>query len=318
MLAESEASLRDRLDAWVAAHGGPTGRFTEASLEAFIVQTQATVRYVQQRLSGIVSGEAERVAIETAARHHGLVRRLEREFTGVAIPPRSQEALIARVRPSLLARHATSVDRYGEAMIRRITGELGQGFVEGVGQRQMVDRLVRLQGPRGMVSLRAVEVQPGMVVRVSERSIPEGLFVRHRNWAWRVVRTEVAEAQNAVSEAQILDDERELGQMRKKIIAVMDLRTAQDSIGVHGQVRRPNEMFRDGAGREYLRPPSRPNDRETIIPWRPHWAESDVTRPLSQARRREMWQRNQEWQQERQERRQSARRARAPSVRPQP
>lgn len=309
-LTTAEASLRSRLEDWMARHEGEDVLFTEASLRSYIVQSQASVAYVQERLRGIVAEQAERVALETVTRNHDMIRRLEREFTGVVIPPRSREAVIARVRPSLIDRHATSIDRYGDVMTRRIMSEIGQGFVEGISQGQMVDRLVNLRGPRGLVSLRAVEVQPGMVIRTLEKDIPEGLFVRHRQWAWRVVRTEVAEAQNAVSQEQVEQDaERDMPDMQRKIIAIMDIRTAQDSIGVHGQVRGPREKFRDGAGREYLRPPSRPNDRETIIPWRPHWDETRATRPLSATERDEMWERNQAWQRERNNRRQAIRRA---------
>jgi hypothetical protein len=71
--------------------------------------------------------------------------------------------------------------------------------------------------------------------------------------------------------------------MQKKILAHFDSRTAPDSIAVHGQIRPLDGYFMDGAGRQYLHPPGRPNDRETVIPWRPHWGELDSTDPPDDA-----------------------------------
>lgn len=67
--------------------------------------------------------------------------------------------------------------------------------------------------------------------------------------------------------------------LRKKILAHFDSRTAPDSIAVHGQIRKLDGLFQDGAGRQYLQPPARPNDRETVIPWRMSWSESEHTKP---------------------------------------
>jgi hypothetical protein len=206
---------------------------------------------------------------------------------------RLDEAMVMRVRPSLLQRHATSVDRYGEAMIRDMQRELAQGFTQGLSQGQMVDRITSLQGPRGMVSIRAVEIQPGTVVRLDEEFIPEGLFIRRRSWAWRILRTETAEAQNAVNQ-EALEANATRG-LRRKILAMMDNRTAEDSIHVHGQIRGIRQKFTDGAGRRYLRPPARPNDRETLIPWRSDWPETAHSRPLTEAQQTQRVNRNERW-----------------------
>ena len=76
----------------------------------------------------------------------------------------------------------------------------------------------------------------------------------------------------------------EFPEMKKKILAHFDSRTAEDSIAVHGQVRNVSgagSLFRDGAGREYEHPPARPNDRETVIPWMDEWEDTRMTRPLT-------------------------------------
>jgi len=298
-LQRADKGLTRRLDAWIAGHGGGEVRFTEASLVAYREQVRVALKFVQDRLRGFTSSQALRAARLALSRVVALTTNLEHAFTGLTVPLRIDEAIVTRMMPSLLARHATSVDRYGTAMIRRVELELSQGFAEGISQREAVNRLVRMKGPTGMVSMRAVEIQPGMVVRLTEEFIPEGLFTRYRTWAWRVVRTETAEAQNAVAQAESVAARAELPDMKRKILAVMDQRTARDSLGVHGQVRAINEPFIDGAGRSYLRPPSRPNDRETVIPWREKWPDTERSRPLTQAEQEETWRRNQEWQNER-------------------
>ncbi len=307
LLVDADADLARRLRIWNRYNGGPEMRFTEASLVAYRAQVGEVIGYVQRRLEGLTNAEALAAAQTSLNRTGRLLRGLDRAFTGIVQPLRFEQALITRMEPSLLARHATSVDRYGASMIRAAELELSRGFASGLTQGQMVQRLVRMKGPQGVVSLAAVEVQPGMVVRLRTGYIPEGLFVARRGWAWRIVRTEVAEAQNAVSERIVETGARTFADMKRKILAVMDQRTAQDSIGVHGQVRAIGEEFVDGAGRRYLRPPSRPNDRETLIPWRERWPETQRSRPLTATERRAMTDRNEEWQEQQQRRRRRAR-----------
>lgn len=303
MLAEADWRMADRLRRWLRTHGGPTARFTEASLVAYRAELADVIAYVRAGLRGLTDAQAMAAARISARRTARVLADLEGAFTGIARPLRLDEAIVMRVRPSLLARHATSVDRYGEAMIGAMQRAMAQGLVEGVSQGEMVDRLVTLRGPTGAVSLRAVEIQPGMVVRLAEEQIPEGLFVRYRSWAWRIVRTEVAEAQNATCDQAISEARAEFPDLKRKILAVMDQRTAWDSIVVHGQVRGEQEYFRDGAGREYLRPPARPHDRETLVPWRTGWPDTPHSRELGEGERTAMWSRNEKWQAERARRR---------------
>jgi hypothetical protein len=306
LLADADADMARRLRIWNRYNGGPEMRFTEASLLAYRAQIGEVLDYVKRRLEGLTNAEAMAAAETSLARTGRLLNGLNRAFAGVKQPLRFEQALITRMRPSLLARHATSVDRYGASMVRQLELELSRGLASGMTQGQMVRRLIKMKGPQGVVSLSAVEVQPGMVVRIRTGYVPEGLFVARRGWAWRVVRTEVAEAQNAVSQRIVETGRETFPDMKRKILAVMDLRTANDSLGVHGQIRAVGEEFVDGAGRRYLRPPSRPNDRETLIPWRERWPETAHSRPLTQTQQQEIAERNEQWQ-ERWERRSRAR-----------
>lgn len=294
MLTNADTDLRRRLRRERRRRGGGDVRFTEVSLQAYRTQVEQVLEFVQKRLEGLTNREALRAMNTSLGRASRLFSDLERAFTGSVVPVRIEEAARLRLQPSLLNRHATSVDRYGDAMIARTNRILSDGFVRGRSQSQMVDELVRMRGPKGVVSLRAVEVQPGMVVRIAEEDIPEGLFMRYRSWAWRIVRTEVAEAQNAAHLESITRGRDEFPDMKKKILATFDTRTAMDSVGVHGQVRPVDGLFMDGAGRTYQRPPSRPHDREVVIPWRDRWPETRRSAPPTEARMRELGQLNDE------------------------
>lgn len=308
LLVDADRDLKRRLRAWNREHGGGRERATYASLLAYREQVELQVRVVRGRLLGLTSEHAMRAATTALERSARLISGLEEAFTGIAVPVRTDEALISRLQPSLLQRHATSVDRYGQALIRSMEQVVSQGFAEGLSQYEMVNRLVAMKGPTGMVSLRAVEVSPGLVVRLAEEDIPEGLFVRHRAWAWRVVRTETAYAQNAATVAHLDDVQQDFGDMQKIILATFDKRTARDSMEVHGQIRPLGGLFVDGAGREYEHPPARPHDREVVLGHRASWPLTEHSRPRTEAEVERMWSENEAWQAERGRRRARARR----------
>ena len=279
MLARADRDLSFRLRAASRRNGGPNASFTESSLLAYREQIQKTIEFAKGRLRGLTTEQAFRVADIGYGMMGDFFTNLESEFTGSVVPIRLREAKLLELKPTLLQRHMASVDRYGDQMIRQMNRILAQGIVQGKTQGQLVDDFVRLRGPRGTVSLKAIEIQPGMVIRISEEIIPEGLFMRYRSWAWRIIRTETAEAQNAAHLEATRGFRNQFPDLKKKILATFDQRTAFDSVGVHGQVRDIDKPFIDGAGRVYQRPPSRPHDREIVIPWRTSWPNTDHSQP---------------------------------------
>jgi hypothetical protein len=290
LLNEADADLKKRLST-VAKAAGPNVRFSDAQVMAYQKQIAVVQKYVKKRLLGITDNQAKFAVSSTVRATAKEIGQLNKAFTGVAVPLRLREAGVLggvtnSVHSSLAAQRATSVDRYGDAMIGEFRQVMRRGLVTGVSTTQMVDSLVGHGGPRGPKVSTAARVDPatGKVIRLREEAIPEGLFQRKRYWAERLVRTEVAHGQN---EARLQTIERskqtDFPDMGKKILAMMDMRTAMDSIGVHGQVRPTDGLFQDGAGRQYLRPPARPNDRETIVPWRESWDETPYSAPMPPA-----------------------------------
>lgn len=262
-------------------------RFTPASMVSYQRQIDLVRRRVARNLSGLLEASTSASSAEGYSETFRLLATLDARFRGIARPlalrPAATMMRTLRIDSSLLAQRATSVDRYGQAMIAEFETRMRRGLIAGISQRDMVDELCGHGGPTGTVSLAARETPSG-VVRLVEEEIPEGLFVRYRSWAWRIIRTETARAYSVARMEGLFEQRQAFPQLRKKILATFDNRTAFDSVVVHGQIRRLEEPFVDGAGRVYMQPPARPNDREVVIPWLPEWEETPISRPLSPSR----------------------------------
>jgi len=275
-LLEAQRTLAARLRREAARFGGAEARFTGASARAYERQVALSLEYLQARMAGLTEAQATAAIATSMTRTVQLLEGLETRFTGIHRPLRLREAdrmraAVQGAQSTLLRHIPTSIDRYGTAMIGQFEGMMRVGMLTGASMDDMVAALTGHGGPTGMVSMRAT-VTPSGVLRLVEHDIPEGLFVRHRYWAERIVRTEVIRSYNGArleGMRQIQQDD--FPDLQKKIVAILDRRTAADSIAVDGQIRRIDEPFVDGAGRSYQYPPARPNDRETVIPWRPEW-----------------------------------------------
>ena len=276
ILKEADKSLSDKLHALVEKHGGPTGSFTEGHAALWRKQIKLVTEYLEKRMVGHTHEQAT-VAIKASVKDTViLAKKLEKRFTGMTRPlaldsQHMQDEVVRGTGSSLLRKHQASLNRYGKAMVGDFERVLRVAQIEGLDQHQTVSRLVSA-GKLGGHSARSLHAkEPGFFPE------PTG-YVKRRYWAERIVRTESAYAYNAAAlQSMNVARQTDFPDMQKKILATFDQRTAPDSVAVHGQVRKLEEMFVDGAGRHYLHPPARPNDRETVIPWRPHWEELPAT-----------------------------------------
>jgi hypothetical protein len=277
-LREAERRLGYKLRYEVVKHGSLDGRFTGAQAVAVQQQVLHAIDYVQDRIRGRTSDQAA-VAIQGGLqRTITTMEGLERRFTGVVTPLRLREAhefsrSKAQARGMWARDFPTSVDRYGAKMLSEFEEVIRGGLIAGSSMDDIIGALTGRGGPKGLVSL-AAKVTPAGVLRVREADIPEGLFVRNKYWAERLVRTELLKAYNGARQAGLESSATDHPGLKRKILAILDKRTAPDSLAVHGQIRGIKEPFVDGAGRSYLYPPARPNDRETVIPWKDEWEDS--------------------------------------------
>lgn len=187
---------------------------------------------------------------------------LERVMTGVVTPidfQRIERLVSNRIDASLLRKVDNSWNRYGAFMVRDFEDIMAQSAASGWNHYQTVRMMMR-NAPARLAETLAAET-PGW--------FPEPRGIRSRQyWAERIVRTETAYSHNTGRYETMFAQREQVPDMQKKILAVRDKRTALDSIAVDGQIKDLEQPFVDGAGRRYQYPPARPNDRETVVPWR--------------------------------------------------
>ncbi len=290
ILRQSDRELDERIRVWHNLRGDDLAqRFSEADAIAYRAQTNMAINRVRLALQNITTESAQAHIEQGVQSTIRTLESLEESFVGISRPLRvAQAAEVAGIvdvtSRSLLRRYATSANRYGVAMIGRMESTIATGLTSGLSRRDMVASLVgKYPGPRHNVSMASI-VENGVVKVTRVAEIPEGLFVRHKYWAERIVRTETANSYNAAKANTLVRAQADdFPDLKKKIVAHFDARTAYDSVYVHGQVQPPNGDFHDGAGRVYQHPPARPNDRETVIPWRDDWPELQSTRPKSES-----------------------------------
>lgn len=272
VLVAAEADLRRRLAVLDVAGRGDSWTALDAAASMVMVRDVVGATLPKFRVLLAANAEACRAvgAQSTAALLAYFERRAGRGVEGGVVRPLALREANAALRP-VLASYATSVDRYGERMIGIFSQSIAKGLLTGRSFDSMTEELVGKRGPRGVVSLAAKVAPNGAVVRLREEEIGEGLFVRHRGWAERIVRTEGMSALNGGALEEIVEQRQTFPDLMKKLVETFDKRTARDSYVAHGQVRAPGEYFTDGAGRRYLHPPGRPNDRGVVIPWRTAW-----------------------------------------------
>lgn len=276
ILKEADTLLSKRLQGVAKRNGGLSSRYTEAHAQLYREQIRMVTSYLQERMRGKTDEQA-RAAIAVAVQQTvNLATLLEERFTGIARPlalhsQANQDAIIKGTNASRIRQNAASWERYGAAMTRKFETILRVGAIAGLPQSTLISHMVEAGKAKGITAESLHQATPGWFPD------PTG-YVRECYWAERIVRTETANALNEASLNTMTEMRNtDFPDMQKKILAHFDVRTAPDSVAVHGQIRAIDGYFRDGAGREYLRPPGRPNDRETVIPWRPHWAEMDST-----------------------------------------
>jgi hypothetical protein len=273
---DAGALLSKHLGVIQAAHGGPLGRFTEQNAALVRGQVKVVQEYVDQRLLGLTHDRARAAISASVDDTVLLMSTLEGHFQGISRPLNLGQAIDARavkdgLARSLLSRHATSVQRYSTAIVGKFEAVLRAGMVTGMSNHRVISMLTAKGQANRITAKRLANKEPAWF------PAPTG-YMAERYWAERIVRTETAFAYNRAAQETIEGLSGEFRDLKRKILATFDNRTAPDSIAVHGQIRGINDPFTDGAGRVYLHPPGRPNDRETVIPWRPAWPELPSTR----------------------------------------
>lgn len=258
---------------------GKQHSFSVIQARAYRAQIRIVLRQVQLELSGVVRRGGRQQAIRSQQRNARLLEAMERladqvDKTGavgpINIPSLRQLSRVSRdVSRSLLANREASVARYGDAMILEMERVIARGLLVNATQDEIARRLT---------SRWPDEPNKG----------DNAGFRRRSYWGERIARTERANADSLAGQRFLEEVKIQVPDLRRKLVATFDDRTAWDSIAAHGQVRNLDEPFVDGRGRVYMRPPARPHDREVIIPWRDRYGDPEGLRTKTLREKQEL------------------------------
>lgn len=268
ILLEAQAEVAASLRAWVRDMPDGELRFTAQRYRAALLQLKTALRVLERT---VPSATRDALVLGGAAAGDAALRHLAEEVAafaavfGQSVRPLQldQSAILARGDRMLIPRYRATVLRYGKAMSDDFKRQLALGVVQGETFTELTERLVRHGGPRGVVSLRGVLGEDGSVAQ----HISEGLFVRYRPWAERIVRTEVLNAYNVHHLEGLHQANRDDPGYMKRWDATID-RVCPICKELDGKVAELDRSFHTG----HRRPPAHPNCRCALTPWRPEWA----------------------------------------------
>lgn len=195
VLVQARAELNRDLAAWINA-GKATDRYTPQAYRQSILGIEAAMGTAQAMLregmlGALVNGDA---MARMLANTHAARELLAFANAGAIDLNPSVPVKVASVlnsgRNAPMERYETSAARYAGQVGLDIRRNLAVGVVRGENLDELVARLQRIGGPRGIVALRGIAGTVGAITEV----IPEGLFRRYEYWAERLVRTELAHA----------------------------------------------------------------------------------------------------------------------------
>lgn len=241
--------------------------FTLTRQRATLAQIRETLRALQKGMRPELLATATEAAERQAEGTLRYLRAAEARFRGIVAPlPLNEAALMD-----------AAVKGAEASALRRISSDPAHPGRLGVIERYGDAVMTRFEE-----QLRLSVVTRRSWAETREALVEESPFLKDApaHWAERIARTEAMNASNAASQETIAGAAKELDGTVKILCATFDGRTAADSYAVHGQIRRPEEPFDTWQG-PVLHPPSRPNDREVVVPHRLAWPLPAALKPRS-------------------------------------
>lgn len=272
-LRQARDELQSDLTDWLANTPDGAQRFTARERARALRALEGAMGRVRELEPAIAGGlEAGRAAVGPLA-----VENLGKEITRLGsifgealhVPQIDTAAVIARGDRMLWKRHERSARRYAGAVGEDIQGLLAVGLAKHETFEQLVTRLRRISGGRGL----------GMAGDPAG-DIADGLFTRYKHWADRLVRTEMMHAYNvqhgeaiaAVNEARPDDEDPYL----RKWDASADRVTCPLCKELDGTVATLEGTFAHGI----KGPPAHPHCRCVVLAWLARWGNIKGEKPV--------------------------------------
>jgi hypothetical protein len=265
VLRRAQKELEWRIRAVSGMGGAGEGSFTAVQLRATLAHVREATKVVQRGIRDSLLDAGQAAAEQAGAHTVRYLTEAEKRFTGIARPLPLDEAAI--IDEAASGARATNQRRHGSS------GEPVAGADEPHPAKQGILERYGLETVGHFESI----LQKSYVARTPWEDVKDELVERSpflqgapRYWAERIARVEVMNVYNRAGWESVREANSQLGDMVKILSATFDERTAADSFAVHGQIRRPDEAFQTWQG--YVQhPPSRPNDREVVVPHRIAW-----------------------------------------------
>lgn len=266
VLAQAQRETAQALRDWLSRTKGEE-RYTPVMHRAVLahleqaLHTVATLDPTLREALTKAGVDAGRLAAGDAAREFDRFSQLfDREPTRL---PVNVIRIVATGQRELIPRFRTSAARYAGDVGVDIRRELAVGLARRESVSAMIDRLVRVGGPKGLVALRGIVGEPGAVTE----HIAEGLFARYRYWGERVARTETQRAYNVQIDETLREAREHIPDLMRRWDASADLRICEVCAALHGAVTTIDGAFPGG----YTEAPAHPNCRCRVGAWRRSW-----------------------------------------------
>jgi hypothetical protein len=267
---DAQAELESRL---ARAIGRAAAPFTVHQYRVLLAQ----VRQGQMQIARRIGDESAHVTEETQKEAlSGIISQIKKleavhdlPSTTLPIEEASRFAgILDKRKTSLLAQARQSMASYGAGVVRKIESNLAVALASGASNGEAID---------------AVAATADIEFWRAERIVRT-----EKSWA---AHATISDGIRASADA-LVDLMMRWTELVSESGSPLDDRVGADSVAMHGQVASPGGMFTmpdsarsvvvnnrygrsvvspDLIGESWAHPPNRPNDRATIVPWRPQW-----------------------------------------------
>jgi len=222
------------------------GTFTEQHLRVSLVQVDAVLQALAERLKVDIGEGAQKLGEQGVEDLSEEIERFSRYFGGSTIPiPLDTIAISLDTTNYLINRYESSIDAYSGALRQQIT----QGLTESLIARDNFSTAVyKLQR-----------------------------FMKGEEWrVQRIARTELHNVYNLAKQNGMEEAQTTIPDLKKSLFHPMDNRTGEDSklaarMKLVVDIDEPFSYTFNGKRRVYMVPPDRPNDRSILVPYRESW-----------------------------------------------
>ncbi|MCP3669599.1 MAG: hypothetical protein GY814_04070 [Gammaproteobacteria bacterium] len=260
-LRQAEEELAVALAEWLKRKPDGAGRFTAKHYRQALAQirgTRAVFDTVGTTLNDTLNAAGKTATVMSYEHIRQQWEHFSLSFDGeIKQLPITIAGRLATVQNSLLHRYRKISSKYTRETRKWVTKQLAVGVIKGETFDQMTSRLVKLAGPKGLISNAPL---PDQMAR--------GVLSFPRSRVSRIVRTEVINAYNKGHMESVAELAKDDDAVMKRWDSTLDRRGCATCRDLDGEIRKPLDTF----STEVQHPPQHPHCRCTVVAWKKNWA----------------------------------------------